>query len=483
MLSHSGALIYRVLDCCRMVPQRLAGRLRVFGDSASGRIFTATVLVAGLSTFVKAATLLKEMLIARCLGTSDALDAFYIAFLLPSFLVSIIIGSGNAAFIPTYLEVQRREGIKAARHLFSSFVVLSLVLLCLLSFALAIAQRWILPAIAYGFVPYKLALTRLLFFILLASICLSGLNAVWRAVLNAHECFALTALAPIATPIIIAVLLIACRPASRIYALTFGSVLGTVGELAIAGYGLWNQEIPLLPRWHGLTPPLKRAFGQTWPATAGSLLMGSTVLVDQSMAASLGAGSVSALNYANKLLSLVLAIGLSSLSTAALPTFSRQSAGADWSSMRAVLSTYTRGVLLVTSVLTVVLVAFSRPIVGLFFQGGMFSAENADLVARVQMLLVLQLPFYATGILYVNAIQALKGNQILMWGAVISVTLNIILNYLFMKVVGLPGIALSTSVVYAVAFCYVRFMLKRLIREREAGSVSPFRVAIATSSG
>jgi putative peptidoglycan lipid II flippase len=464
-----------------MVSQRLAGKLRVFGDSASGRIFAATILVAGLSTLVIAITLLKEILIAHCLGTSDALDAFYVAFLLPRFLISIITSSGNAAFIPTYLEVQRREGIEAARRLFSSFVVSSLVLLCLLSFALAIAQRWVFPVIAYGFAPNKLALTRLLFFILLVSTCLSGLNAVWRAVLNAHERFALTAIAPIASPVVIAVLLITSRPTSRVYALTFGSVLGTVGELVIAGYGLRGREIPLIPRWHGLNPALKRAFAQTWPATVGSLLMGSTVLVDQAMAASLGPGSVSALNYANKILSLVLAIGLASLSTAILPAFSQQTAGSDWSSMRAVLSTYRRGMLLVASVLTVLLVAFSRPIVGLILQGGAFSAEDADLVARVQMLLVVQLPFYATGILYVNAIQALKRNQVLMWGTLISVSLNATLNYLFMKVLGLPGIALSTSVVYAVSFFYLGFMLERVIKEREADMTSEAPVRIAMS--
>src|SRR6516165_4882089 len=125
-----------------MLSQWRTGRLRVFGESASGRIFTAAVLVAGLSTLVKAVSLLKEMLIARCLGTGDALDAFYVAFLLPSFFINVIATSGNAAFVPTYIEVQREQGADAARRLFSSFVVLSLVLLCLLSLALALGQRW-----------------------------------------------------------------------------------------------------------------------------------------------------------------------------------------------------------------------------------------------------------------------------------------------------------------------------------------------------
>jgi putative peptidoglycan lipid II flippase len=439
------------------------------------------MLVASLSTLVKAVSLLKEMLIAHCLGTSDALDAYYMAFLLPSFLIGVIASSGNAAFIPTYIEVQRREGADAARRLFSSFVVLIVGLLFFISLALAITQRWTLPLLAHGFEPSKLALTRVLFFILVASIWLSGLNTVWRAVLNAHGCFALTGIAPISTPFVIAVLLVASRPASRIYALTFGTILGTVAELAIAGYGLSRRGISLLPRWYGLSSALRRAFAQTWPASTGSILMGSTVLVDQSMAAMLGPGSVSALNYASKLLSMLLTVGLSSLGITLLPNFSQQSADSDWATMRAVLSTYTRGVLLVASLLTVLLIAFSRPIVGLFFQGGAFSQENANLVARVQTLLGLELPFYATAGLYVVAIQALKRNQILMWGTLISVTLNVILNYIFMKIIGLPGIALSTSVVYAVSFSYLGLMVRRLIREREVNPTRLSHVPIAMS--
>ena len=130
--------------------------------------------------------------------------------------------------------------------------------------------------------------------------------------------------------------------------------------------------------------------------------MGSTILVDQSMAAMLGSGSVAALNYANKLTSLLLSIGVSSLATAVLPSFSRLSANQDWAGLRRVLNTYTNLIALATVPLTVVLIIFSEPLIATFFQGGAFTAQDAHLIARVQSLLFLQLPFYATGILYVT---------------------------------------------------------------------------------
>jgi putative peptidoglycan lipid II flippase len=151
-----------------------------------------------------------------------------------------------------------------------------------------------------------------------------------------------------------------------------------------------------------------------------------------------------------------------------LPSFSRLSANQDWAGLRHLLNTYTKLIALVTVPLTVVLIILSEPIIVTFFQSGAFTAQDAHLVARVQSLLFLQMPFYAIGILYVTAISSLRRNQILMWGTIIAISVNILLNFLFMKIIGLPGIALSTSGVYFVAFFYLRFMLMRTLSEHEA---------------
>ena len=322
--------------------------------------------------------------------------------------------------------------------------------------------------IGSGFGPQKLALTRTLFFISLGLLLVTGLSMLWRAMLNARECFALAALAPVMYPVIVLIAIVASSGSRRIYALALGSVLGTLGELAIVGYGLWRRGISIIPRWYGLTGPVRQVLRQAAPVTAGAVLMGANVLIDQSMAAMLGSGSVAALNYANKLVSLLLSIGVSSLATAVLPSFSRLSANQDWAGLRRVLNTYTNLIALVTVPLTVALIIFSEPLIATFFQGGAFSVQDAHLVARVQSLLFLQLPFYAIGMLYVAAIYSLRRNQILMWGTTISISVNVLLNLLFMRIFGLPGIALSTSCVFLVAFFYLRFMLMRTLREHEA---------------
>jgi putative peptidoglycan lipid II flippase len=202
----------------------------------------------------------------------------------------------------------------------------------------------------------------------------------------------------------------------------------------------------------------------------GSLLMGSATVVDQTMAGMLNPGSVAAFNYANKLVTLPIWIGINSLSVAVFPSLSRLSAREDWPGMRHVLRTYARLVFLVSLPLTFILVRYSEPLVALIFQGGAFTAADVRIVARVQMLLCLQLPSYAMGILYVRALSALKHNHVLMWGTVINVVANAVLNLVFMRIIGLPGIALSTSFVYLISCGFLWFMLERVLRQHEARS-------------
>lgn len=451
------------------------------GGSANRRILSAATTVARVVILVKAASLAKEMLIARKFGAGDVLDAFYIALLLPSFLGSVVEGCFDAAFIPIYIEVREREEGATANRLFSNVAVFNLAILALVGLVLAALQRWLLPMLGSGFTSQKLALARPLFFVFLASMSLVGLSVLWRAALKAHEWFTLTSIVPICNPITIVILLLVAG-SGGIYALAAGSVLGTVGELVAAGYGLRRLGVPLVPRWSGIDSWTRRVLWQYAPTVTGALLMGGTTLVDPAMAAMLGSGSVSALNYAYKLPAVVLNVGLSSLSTAILPSFSRLSAKENWREMRRVLLSYTGLLVLLTIPLTVVLVALSKPLVSAFFQGGAFTAEDTDLVARTQVMFCLEIPFYSVAILYVRAISSLKRNHLIMWGTLISVTVNIVLNILFMRLIGLPGIALSTSTVYAISCGYLCLMLFRTLSQYEkANSLAPIPLQLVPS--
>src|SRR2546425_10777662 len=107
----------------------LARWKQLSSGSLNRRIFSAAVLVAGLTLATKVVALGKEMLSAAAFGTGDAMDAFLIAFLLPTFTLNVLAGQMSAALIPVFVGVREREGAAAAQRLFSGALVLSIGLL------------------------------------------------------------------------------------------------------------------------------------------------------------------------------------------------------------------------------------------------------------------------------------------------------------------------------------------------------------------
>ena len=197
--------------------------------------------------------------------------------------------------------------------------------------------------------------------------------------------------------------------------------------------------------------------------------MSSSGLVDQSMAAMLDAGSVSALSYGNKVVSLIISIGAFALGAAILPYFSKMVATKDWDSIKHTFRRCATFTLVTTIPLTVVLIYFSKPLVSLIFERGAFSSTDMAVVAEVQSYYLIQIPFYVLSIPVVRLISSLKGNHLLLRGACLSFVLNVVLNFLFMRWLGVAGIALSTSLTYVASFLFLFWQLQTQMKEATCG--------------
>jgi len=432
--------------------------------SPGRKIFNAAASVAACSAIAGLVATARELVVARWFGRGDALDAFLIAYLLPSFVVNLVAGSFNAAMIPTIIQVRETEGRDAAQRLLSGVMVLSLALLVGISILVGVLAPYYLPLLGSGFGPAKLMLTRRLLYCLLPFIVMSGLAVTWTAVLNAGEYFGLPALSAILTPLSAIISLLLLGRTWGIFALAAGTVAGVALQAAALGWMLRRRKLRLQLRWYGLDPGLRQVIGQYGPMLAGALLMGSTELVDQTMAAMLAPGSVAALNYARKIISLFIVVGATPLSSAALPYFSKMVTNHEWASCRRTLKTYARSITLVTVPLTVALAVFSEPLIRIIFQRGAFTAADTRVVGRVLAFLSLQIPFYMLAQIGVRFISALKKNSVLMIVSGVNMVLNVVFNLILMRYAGVAGIALSTSFVYLVSCAMVYASIARYLR-------------------
>jgi putative peptidoglycan lipid II flippase len=459
-------IVSKVLENIGVLP---ASKERLL--TANWKIFRAAVVIGTWSVVAKLAATAKELTVAASFGRGDSLDAFLIAMILPTTVVGLVAGSFSGALIPTYIHVRENQGQKTAEELFSNVQILSLLLLLVVTTVMGLGASYYLPLLGSGFGSTKLLLTRRLLYLLLPFLVLNGTLAVWSSILNAGERFTLPALTPVVTPLVIILALLILGRAWGIFTVAAGTIAGCIVEVMLLGWAIHVRGISLRLRWYGFSPELRVVMRQYGPMTSAALLMGTSPIIDQAMAAMLKSGSVAALSYGNKIVSTITVLCAGALSTAILPYLSQMVAKKDWSGCRRTLKVYSLLVLSMTIPIAVGLIACSRLLVRLLYQHGAFTEQDTTVVSSVQISFALLIPFYTWAVLFVRLLSSLNRNDLLAYGAIINVCLNVLFNFILMRRFGVAGIALSTSLVYLTSCTFLGYWALKLLRQEEsAGS-------------
>lgn len=223
-----------------------------FGDTQANRaryLLQSTFLVIIFLGLGKVTGFVRIQLVSRVYGTGSAYDAFTSANQLPEvFFVLIAGGALTAAFIPVYSKfLVGNRPVEAAR-LINGVITLVLVILGSIALLSAIFAG---PITQYVLVPdysaAQQALTASLMRIILIQTVLFGISGILSSILNAHQHFALPALAPIALDIGYVVGLYMFVPSLGIHGLAWGTVLGGFLHILIQMPALWHHRFRYRP--------------------------------------------------------------------------------------------------------------------------------------------------------------------------------------------------------------------------------------------
>lgn len=439
-------------------------------DAASGsinrRIFKAAVVIATVTAGVKLAALTKEMVVAWRFGVGDELDAFNVAQNIPFLLISMAGTSFQTAFIPTFVQVQRREGAAAAQRLFASSLLCIGSLFTFLWLVILLTGPFYLPYLTRGFTAEKLTVTFHLLCVVAPTIFLAGMSSFGGAVLNVGNVFAPVAALPLTT-IIITILALLLVPALGIYAFAAALTFGAAMELFIVGCLLHRQGISLQCRWYGNTPYLKQIVRLSLSLMLSNLLASGSGLVNVAIAATLAAGSVASLGYANKLIAMPIGLLATALGTALMPHFSRMTAEEDWQQVRHTLRRFLQLSLGLALPVTIALLLFSQPLTRLIFQRGAFGHADADIVSLLLFYLALQLPFYVASTLISRLLEALQANRALLLVTATDFILSAAGAWLLSRKMQVAGIAVAITLTRCCSFFLLFFFTHRVIKRAQ----------------
>ena len=435
------------------------------GGSINRRIFRAAASVTAAGILVKIVATFKEFTVAGVYGRTDAMDAFLAAFLIPNLLINLISESMNQALVPTLVRVREREGHERAQQLLSSSMLWVCVLLTAAIALMALTARGFFPLIASHFPPEKLALAIRLFYALLPVVLITGIATNCTAVLNTFDRFAWPALAPVATPvaIILGALLLSGR--YGIWAMVYSTLAGALVHAGTVAWMMDSRGYRLRLWWHGATEATREVARQYGPVLLSGVAASGGLLVDQSMAAMLPAGSVSALAYANRFVSVVITLLAGAVSSAVTPHFSRMIAHRDWAECRQTLRTWVRLTALVSTPIALALIAGSHWLIRTAYQHGVFGPSDTALVTPVLAMYAIQIPFFVSSRVYYRFLVGLRRSDLIFYCGTLNLALDVILNLVLMRWYGVAGIALATSLWTVSTFLFLWYWTRKLLPE------------------
>lgn len=345
--------------------------------------------ISGMTMMSRVTGLLREFLIARAFGASAYTDAFFVAFRIPNLLRRLFAeGAFSQAFVPILAEYKNQKGEAATKGLVdhvSTVLMLSLVLTCLLGIA---ASPVVVYFIATGLEPdafnHAVVMTRLMFpyIAFMAFVALAG------GILNTWRQFKVPAFTPVLLNLsfIAASLLVAPHMKQPVYALAFAVIAGGILQVAIQIPAL--RRIGMLPRLSlnaraALRDPgVRRVLTQMVPAILAVSVAQISVIINTNLASRLANGSVSWLNYADRLMEFPTALLGVALGTVLLPSLSKANSDGNKAEYSALLDWGLRLTFLIAMPSAVGLLTLSVPLTATLFHYGKFNIQSVQMTAQ-----------------------------------------------------------------------------------------------------
>ena len=433
------------------------------------QIAGAATLVMALFIVSRLLGLLREIVVAGQFGTSAQMDAYLAAFRVPDFLFYVVAGGAlGSAFIPTFSGFIAKKDMPGAWRLASAVINWMLVVLLGLCLLAAILAPWFVQTFYGDFTLAQQALTIELMRYMLISTVIFGVSGVFMGILNAQQHFLLPALAPVVYNLSIILAAWFLGPILGVRGLTIGVVLGALGHLLVQvpGIAFGKTRIHYKPILAAKDRHVHEVGRLMAPRVAGLAAVQINFVVTTILAATLAAGSLTALNYGWIIMLLPQGIIALSVATALFPTLAALAAKGQKDEMRHIFLTTLRNLLFLTLPAAVGLIVLAVPIVRLLLQRGAFNETSTDATAWALTFFALGLVGHTVVEITTRAFYALKNTRTPVAIGILAMVVNLIFSLLLMELFkkwGLPphgGLALANSIAILLEMVILLWLLR-----------------------
>lgn len=419
-----------------------------------------TFRTTALSIIGKGLGFLVPVVIARIFGASAETDAFFYTYGIVLFVVSILLPVIESAIVPYVVEII--DGSDEENNL-----------LGMLS-AWAVAAGIVISAFIIGFLPVFLEMVTnfeesqieqvvLYFFGLSLLIIITLLSTVYSGFLNARKKFSVVAISPVVRAGFCIVFILIFAENLGFWSIIIGYTLGEMLRLSLFLYVVRGTGGFQLKGVFHPTTKQKEMLRNIAHQVSGLVVVNSSVIIDSTMAAWLGAGAISLLFYAERF-NMVLATLFTSGILVTLLSYCSEtyfSKGAD--ALRLSLNKILKVCLAIALISALILIDVNDTVIDWFFYGSNISVSDKDLLEEMWDIYLIAFVPYVVARIYVRGLIILRMGKVIMLGGWLKILIKILFNIIFIEMYGLIGLVYATVVMTLFEVIYFYFQYNRCL--------------------
>lgn len=432
----------------------------------------------------------RDIILAKLLGTGFRADAFFVALKIPN-LFRDLVGEGatNAAIVPVLSEYKQKEEKEQFWSFVSVVLALAFIVLSVITILGIVFADGVVRIIAPGFMadPEKMVLTVALTKLMFPYLILIGLTSYSMAILYTFRSFAVPAFTPclLNIAVIISAFISTKTMSEPVFGLALGVLAGGVLQLVFQ----WPATVKIGFIWKkpkSLSHPGAKKIGKLLiPRMIGSGVYQLTVLIETfcaSMSSIVGAGGISAIYYANRIIQFPMGIFSVAMASVLLPTLSGMAGKKDIPGIRRTLVFFLENIFFIMCPITVMLLFLSKPIIRVLFQRGEFGVYSVDITTLALTFSSLGLFSFGGIKILVTAFHSLQDTKTPVKVAGICLLVNACLNFLLMGPLKIGGIALASSIAGTVDFLILFYVMNKRLGGMADGLLRYFILVVCASA-
>ena len=457
--------------------------------TASQLNFFSTIKVGGWTFISRVAGLIRDIFTTNLLGASIFHDIFVVVLKIPNvFRKFFAEGAFNQAFIPIYSEYLGSKDEKGSKDFLNAlFGILLSALFIFSALALLFAPIFILifaPGFYFDTLKQDLAVSLLR--IMFPYLALISLVAFAAGIQNSHNKFSIPAVTPLIfnLSLICSAWLVAPKIEIPVMALAWGVLLAGFLQLLFQIAPLATiKKIPV-PKIDFQNPGVKKFFILVLPAIIAGGIAQINLLVDTIFASLLITGSPTWLYVSDRLIQFPMGIFAIAIGTVLLPSLSKAYAQKEIEAFTDQLAHAFKLIFFLAIPSLIGLILFASPLLATIFQRGAFLWIDVQQASLSLIGFAFGLPFFMAMKVLVPAFFSRQNTKTPMLIALLSLLINISLNYLlaFYFELGHLGLAIASSISAIVSVIILSIILKREGLISFSGILSAFSFKVLTAS-